>query len=73
LVYHRFHSLYVWHKEGEYNWLESPQDVKYKPWVQTFNKYDLYTKENKKVDEEEMREKFSSLVHKFIPSGYLHW
>lgn len=42
----RYHSLYAWHKDGCYVELEDEQDRQMKPWVQRFNKYDLYTKDN---------------------------
>merc|ERR1712232_1055586 len=50
----RYHSLYPWHKEGEYAWLEDEVDREMKPWVQNFNKYDLYTKSPETLDETEM-------------------
>lgn len=43
----RYHSLYAWHQDGCYIELEDEQDRQMKPWVQRFNKYDLYTKDNK--------------------------
>lgn len=54
----RYHSLYPWHKEGSYEWLEDDMDKEMKPWVKLFNKYDLYTKENTKLDEALMRERY---------------
>jgi inositol oxygenase len=35
----RYHSLYPWHKEGSYAWLEDEHDKAMKPWVKLFNKY----------------------------------
>ena len=40
----RYHSLYAWHTGGAYTRLENDHDRKMKPWVQLFNKYDLYPK-----------------------------
>ena len=42
----RYHSLYLWHYNNEYSYFENKLDLKMKPWVQLFNRYDLYTKSN---------------------------
>jgi len=68
----RYHSLYPWHKEGSYEWLEDDMDKEMKPWVKLFNKYDLYTKENTKLDEALMRERYDPIVQKYAP-GTLTW
>jgi len=68
----RFHSLYTWHTEGEYTWLMDDKDREMLPWVQLFNKYDLYTKDRPKLDEAEMRLTFGDIVDKFAPHG-LAW
>ena len=44
----RYHSLYLWHYNNEYSYFENELDLKMKPWVQLFNRYDLYTKSNEK-------------------------
>lgn len=66
----RYHSLYPWHKEGSYEWLEDDMDKEMKPWVKLFNKYDLYTKENTKLDEALMRERYpprAARAHLLLP------
>lgn len=68
----RFHSLYLWHKENEYSYLEDETDKKMKPWVQLFNKYDLYTKENIEQDKLKLREYYNKLIQKFLPNK-IYW
>lgn len=68
----RFHSLYLWHYENEYNYFENDEDKKMKKWVQLFQKYDLYTKENKKVNEDEFRLYYESLIKKYFPN-VINW
>jgi len=69
----RYHSLYLWHKENEYTFFENDNDKKYKPWVQKFNQYDLYTKENKTINIEELKKYYKTLMIKFFTSEYMNW
>lgn len=62
----RFHSLYLWHKENEYSHLENDTDKEMKPWVQRFNKYDLYTKENKPLDIEKLKPYYTELFIEYF-------
>ena len=68
----RFHSMYLWHQQNEYQHLENEEDKKMKPWVQLFNKYDLYTKEDIESDEDELRIYYSKIVDKYLPRE-LYW
>ena len=54
----RLHSLYPYHTYDKYSEFESVDgtDAKIKKYVQDFNKYDLYTKVDKKVNIEELKE-----------------
>jgi len=66
----RYHSLYAWHTHGCYLHLESTKDKDMKPWVQLFNKYDLYTKENTKYTETELKDMriyYDRLLKKYLP------
>lgn len=66
----RYHSLYPWHTSGEYVNLESAVDRKMKPWVQLFNKYDLYTKHDHIYTEDELdklRVYYDKLIRKYLP------
>lgn len=62
----RYHSLYPWHKHNEYDFLMDEKDRKYKPFVQMFNKYDLYSKEDTKVDVEKLMEYYQPIIEKYI-------
>jgi len=62
----RYHSLYPWHKYDEYEHLMNEKDVEYKKWVQLFNKYDLYTKENTKMDIPKLMEYYNPIIEKYI-------
>jgi len=67
----RFHSLYPWHSGGDYKELEDDYDRFMKPYVQDFNKYDLYTKQNAVYTEEQLSEMwkyYSNLIYKFLPA-----
>lgn len=64
----RFHSLYLWHEQNEYSHLENDLDTKMKPWVKLFNKYDLYTKVDKKPDIVELKKYYSKIVDKYFPN-----
>ena len=68
----RFHSMYLWHQQNEYQHLENKEDKKMKPWVQLFNKYVLYTKEDIESDEDKLREYYSKIVDKYLPKE-LYW
>lgn len=63
----RYHSLYPWHDRGEYTHLENDHDREMKPWVQLFNKYDLYTKENKECEQDLAY--YTELVSRYFPEG----
>ena len=68
----RFHSLYLWHDKNEYSFLENEDDIKYKPYVKLFNKYDLYTKDKDNKNISELKEYYHNLVRKFIPEN-IYW
>ena len=67
----RYHSLYAWHTGGAYSSLENDKDRAMKPWVQLFNRYDLYTKSDKDYspDElEQLKSYYSELIQEFLPT-----
>ena len=68
----RYHSCYLWHQEGEYVEFENEDDKKYKEKVQIFNKYDLYTKENKIYDYDEMKKYYDPIVNKYF-KDVIYW
>lgn len=62
----RFHSLYPYHKEDEYEDLMNNKDHKMKKWLKLFNKYDLYSKEDTKVDIKKLKKYYEPLLKKYI-------
>jgi len=66
----RFHSLYLFHKENEYEIFMNEKDKKMKPWLVEFNKYDLYTKSNSKLDDT-TKEYYNNLSVKYLNGGEL--
>jgi len=68
----RFHSFYPWHTYGDYNHLTSETDRCMLPWVQEFNKFDLYSKCDALPDVEAILPYYQSLVDKYCP-GVLNW
>ena len=69
----RYHSLYPWHKEGEYKYFMNKKDEETLKWVRTFNKYDLYTKNDEEINIEELKKYYDKLISKYFPSKYLVW
>ncbi|KAM3927523.1 inositol oxygenase [Leptodactylus fuscus] len=63
----RFHSFYPWHTGGDYRHLCNEKDLKMLPWVQEFNKFDLYTKTEDLPDVENLRPYYQSLIDKYCP------
>ncbi|XP_029951178.1 inositol oxygenase [Salarias fasciatus] len=68
----RFHSFYPWHSHGDYMHLCNEKDLKMLPWVQEFNKFDLYTKTTDLPDVEKLKPYYQSLIDKYCP-GVLLW
>lgn len=68
----RYHSLYPWHKDREYKHLMDEKDIKMLKWVKLFNKYDLYSKEDKELNIEELKKYYSKIVDKYIGKD-LYW
>ncbi|GAB4854352.1 Inositol oxygenase 1 [Ancistrocladus abbreviatus] len=67
----RFHS-YALHREGEYNYLMNKDDEENLKWLKIFNKYDLYSKSKIRVDVDQVKPYYMSLVEKQIldpPAG----
>ncbi|KAF6268854.1 myo-inositol oxygenase [Rhinolophus ferrumequinum] len=68
----RFHSFYPWHTGGDYRQLCGEQDLAMLPWVQEFNKFDLYTKCPDLPDVDKLRPYYQGLIDKYCP-GVLSW
>nr|QBK86958.1 MAG: myo-inositol oxygenase [Marseillevirus LCMAC103] len=59
----RLHSLYPWHTGGDYAFFENDYDRENKHWVQYFNRFDLYSKENVETDVD--KEYYGALLQKY--------
>ncbi|XP_077953559.1 inositol oxygenase-like [Gasterosteus aculeatus] len=68
----RFHSFYPWHTSGDYMHLCNANDLRMLPWVQEFNKFDLYTKTTEMPDIDTLKLYYQSLIDKYCP-GTLKW
>lgn len=64
----RYHSFYPWHREGAYTALESETDRELKPWVNLFNRYDLYTKVDVRPDPVALKPYYQELIAEFFPA-----
>jgi len=68
----RYHSLYPWHHQNTYEYLENSKDKETKKWVKEFNHYDLYTKINNTslCDFEELKQVkayYQTIIDKYLP------
>ncbi|KAG6655468.1 probable inositol oxygenase [Carya illinoinensis] len=68
----RYHSFYPLHKAGAYQFLMNEEDKENLKWLQTFNKYDLYSKSKVRVDVEKVKPYYLSLIAKYFPAT-LRW
>ena len=68
----RYHSCYPVHREGAYRNLMSEHDHAMLEWVNAFNKYDLYTKRDERMDVVGLRPFYQQLIEEFFPAE-LNW
>lgn len=68
----RFHSFYALHKSGAYMHLLNDEDKENLKWLHVFNKYDLYSKSKVRIDVDEVKPYYISLINKYFPSK-LRW
>jgi inositol oxygenase len=73
MVMIRYHSFYPWHTGGSYQELLNAKDKKYLEWIRDFNKYDLYTKNNRIYELEEIKGYYLPLVQKYLGNGPIYW
>ncbi|CAL5411303.1 unnamed protein product [Camellia sinensis] len=62
----RYHSFYPLHKSGAYTHLMNADDVENLKWLKIFNKYDLYSKNKVRIDVENVKPYYLSLIEKFL-------
>ena len=68
----RYHSLYLYHEQDEYQHLMNEKDNKYKDFLKIFNKYDLYSKpDSKNSISYDIKNYYKNLIKKFIPNNKL--
>jgi len=63
----RFHSFYPWHRENAYTQFMKPGDEELLAAVRDFNPYDLYSKADKPIDVESVKEYYQALIAKYFP------
>jgi inositol oxygenase len=68
----RFHSLYPWHARSGYRYLANEKDMKMLPWVQRFQKCDLYSKSDDPIDIAALTPYYRGLMEKYVP-GIIQW
>jgi len=68
----RFHSFYPHHQHGAYNHLCSEFDSQMLPYLQDFQKLDLYSKTDELPDIEKLAPYYDGLIQQFCP-GQLCW
>ncbi|KAF8400906.1 hypothetical protein HHK36_014209 [Tetracentron sinense] len=68
----RFHSFYAMHRSGAYSCLMNDEDKEMLKWLHVFNKYDLYSKSKVRVNQEEVKPYYLSLIKKYFPAE-LRW
>jgi len=72
----RFHSFYVWHRDGGYSYLMNDTDHETLKWCQRFSQADLYSKANKVPTQEDidaLMPYYQGLVAKYLPKEKLDW
>jgi len=69
----RFHSFYPWHKHGAYYHFMNEEDHTTLKWVQLFSKLDLYSKDAKVPNVEELMPFYQALIKKYFPNEVLNW
>ncbi|MQL84502.1 hypothetical protein Taro_017003 [Colocasia esculenta] len=68
----RFHSFYALHRSGAYTFLMDENDSEMLKWLHIFNKYDLYSKSKVRINQEEVKPYYMTLVQKYFPEK-LRW
>jgi inositol oxygenase len=66
----RYHSFYAWHREGQYGHLLDEKDRAHLAWVQKFNPYDLYSKNEKPPVLAELKPYYDDLMAKYLPATF---
>ncbi|KAG7591664.1 Leucine-rich repeat [Arabidopsis thaliana x Arabidopsis arenosa] len=62
----RYHSFYALHKSEAYKHLMNNEDRENMKWLKVFNKYDLYSKSKVRINVEEVKPYYLSLINKVL-------
>lgn len=68
----RYHSFYPHHQHNAYDHFANEHDKEMRKWLQVFQRYDVYSKEEVPVDVEALTPYYQELVNKFFPD-VLDW
>ncbi|XP_068647972.1 inositol oxygenase 1-like [Aristolochia californica] len=68
----RFHSFASLYTHGAYTYLMDDEDKENLKWLQIFAKYDLYSKGKVKINQEQVKPYYLSLIDKYFPPK-LRW
>jgi len=63
----RFHSFYAYHQGGAYREYTDDVDARCFPWLVAFQKCDLYSKSDTRMNVEELRPYYQKLIDKYFP------
>ena len=63
----RYHSCYPIHREGAYKHLLTGADQTNLNWVRAFNRYDLYTKRDEKMNVSQLKPFYQDLISEYFP------
>lgn len=66
----RYHSFYALHRERAYMHLLDDSDRECLPWLDAFNRFDLYTKSSEAPDVEALKPYYVGLIDKYCPGVY---
>ena len=69
----RFHSLYPYHTGGAYSEFVNEKDKNMKDVLLTFNKFDLYTKEDMEANVAELKDYYQQIIDKYFPNDVLNF
>lgn len=68
----RWHSFYAHHQDGAYDHLLDEYDLQMLPWLRAFQKCDLYSKKEERMDVPALMQRYKALVAKYFPPK-LQW
>lgn len=63
----RYHSFYAAHRERDYEYLFDAYDQEMFAWVREFNRYDLYSKSDRRPDVKRLRPFYEALIEEYFP------